>query len=71
MLTERELQISPVVQESVLHNTKVRPVPAATSHSLSARSLFPLTYGFLYFAHCLDPSNFGPHLLQSSFGLSH
>ena len=27
MLTERELQISPIVQESVLHNTKVRPVP--------------------------------------------
>jgi hypothetical protein len=27
MLTERELQISPIVNESVLHNTKVRPVP--------------------------------------------
>jgi hypothetical protein len=26
MLTERELQISPIVQESVVHNTKVRPV---------------------------------------------
>lgn len=26
MLSERELQLSPIVQESVLHNTKVRPV---------------------------------------------
>lgn len=31
MLTERELQIRPIVQESVMHNTKVRPVPAAPS----------------------------------------
>jgi len=29
MLTERELQISPIVQESVQHNTKVRPVRVA------------------------------------------
>jgi len=33
MLTERELQISPVVQESVLHNTKVsRPDHASPTH---------------------------------------
>lgn len=31
MLTERELQISPIVQESVLYNTKVRPVPTCSS----------------------------------------
>lgn len=29
MLTERELQISPIVQESVMHNTKVRAVRVA------------------------------------------
>lgn len=41
MLTERELQINPIVQESVLHNTKVRPVPAPTPMPslLSAQSL--------------------------------
>jgi len=39
MLTERQLQISPIVQESVMHNTKVRPVPTATpGHSPSAHS---------------------------------
>jgi hypothetical protein len=30
MLTERELQISPIVQESVVHNTKVRPIACVT-----------------------------------------
>lgn len=34
MLTERELQISPIVQESVVHNTKVRPV----LHAVLSRS---------------------------------
>jgi hypothetical protein len=35
MLTERELQISPIVQESVLHNTKVsRPDHASQLHTL-------------------------------------
>ncbi len=29
MLTEREQQISPIVQESVVHNTKVRPAFAS------------------------------------------
>ena len=36
MLTERELQISPIVQESVLHNTKVRPVPPSHHTTLVA-----------------------------------
>lgn len=31
MPTERELQISPIVQESVIHNTKVRPTVAVAS----------------------------------------
>jgi hypothetical protein len=41
MLTERDLEINPIVQESVLHNTKVRPVPAPTPmpSPLSAQSL--------------------------------
>jgi len=42
MLTERELQISPVVQESVLHNTKV----LTTLHNLTA-SLFGVGAGIL------------------------
>lgn len=41
MLTERQLQISPIVQESVMHNTKVGPVPTATpGHSpLTTRAI--------------------------------
>ncbi|KUJ24084.1 uncharacterized protein LY89DRAFT_703304 [Mollisia scopiformis] len=42
MLTERELQISPTVQESVLHNTKV----LTTLHNLTA-SLFGVGAGIL------------------------
>ena len=42
MLTERELQISPIVQESVLHNTKVRALPSSlpispTTHLVAFR----------------------------------
>lgn len=37
MLTERELQISPIVQESVMHNTKVRPVAEFTLPTPSFR----------------------------------
>jgi hypothetical protein len=50
MLTERELQISPVVQESVLHNTKVsRPDHASQPHTLCL--------AFLPFPHrsCIIP----------------
>jgi hypothetical protein len=39
MLTERELQISPIVNESVLHNTKVRPVPTPSPSSAPTVSL--------------------------------
>lgn len=42
MLTERELQISPIVQESVLHNTKT----LTTLHNLTA-SLFGIGAGIL------------------------
>jgi len=42
MLTERELQISPIVQESVLHNTKT----LTTLHNLTA-SLFGVGAGIL------------------------
>ncbi|KAH6675509.1 Rab5-interacting protein-domain-containing protein [Tricladium varicosporioides] len=42
MLTERELQISPIVQESVMHNTKT----LATLHNLTA-SLFGIGAGVL------------------------
>ncbi|CAL3968725.1 hypothetical protein PZA11_004714 [Diplocarpon coronariae] len=42
MLTERELQISPIVQESVVHNTKT----LATLHNLTA-SLFGVGAGIL------------------------
>ncbi|PMD51753.1 uncharacterized protein K444DRAFT_574504 [Hyaloscypha bicolor E] len=42
MLTERELQINPIVQESVLHNTKT----LTTLHNLTA-SLFGVGAGIL------------------------
>jgi len=42
MLTERELQISPIVQESVVHNTKT----LTTLHNLTA-SLFGIGAGIL------------------------
>ncbi|KAG9238644.1 Rab5-interacting protein family [Amylocarpus encephaloides] len=42
MLTERELQISPIVQESVMHNTKT----LTTLHNLTA-SLFGVGAGIL------------------------
>ncbi|KAG4426571.1 hypothetical protein IFR04_000002 [Cadophora malorum] len=42
MLTERELQISPIVQESVAHNTKT----LTTLHNLTA-SLFGIGAGIL------------------------
>ncbi|KAF7859545.1 hypothetical protein EAF04_008626 [Stromatinia cepivora] len=42
MLTEREMQISPIVQESVMHNTKT----LATLHNLTA-SLFGVAAGIL------------------------
>jgi len=51
MLTERELQISPIVQESVLHNTKVRPVPALLPHHTSPPLLLNRLFSFLLFVH--------------------
>lgn len=42
MITEREMQISPIVQESVIHNTKT----LATLHNLTA-SLFGVAAGIL------------------------
>ncbi|APA13753.1 hypothetical protein SS1G_07551 [Sclerotinia sclerotiorum 1980 UF-70] len=42
MLTEREMQISPIVQESVMHNMKT----LATLHNLTA-SLFGIAAGIL------------------------
>ena len=47
MLTERELQISPIVQESVVHNTKVRPAPE--SSNLTTRSISHSTIPVLSF----------------------
>lgn len=66
MLTERELQISPIVQESVLHNTKVRPLPCCLASSLSA--LRCSAQAFL--SHCPSPSfPFRPVQLHSASGL--
>jgi len=42
MITERELQISPVVQDSVIHNTKI----VSNLHNLTA-SLFGIGAGIL------------------------
>ncbi|EKD20749.1 hypothetical protein MBM_01431 [Drepanopeziza brunnea f. sp. 'multigermtubi' MB_m1] len=38
MRSERELQISPIVQESVVHNTKTRPQPTALPAHLTTIS---------------------------------